>query len=120
MLRPYARDNASQLHHVTPDLDPELAQHKWFAFRLHSGCLVRGREEAVGKILQASWGHGSRMQQDVARQILILTAQAITQPGSHTRAISLLRSCLEKSQRRIVVDCFRKHTFYKTQIIHYF
>ena len=53
----------------------------------------------------------------IGREVFILAAEAIAHPGSHTRAPALLVAGLDKSDCRIVVDGFRIHTSYNTDLI---
>src|SRR5262245_61853596 len=52
-----------------------------------------------------------REQHDKRRQVLVLTAETVAEPGAHTWPSWLLKSSLDERDRRIVVDRIRVHCF---------
>ena len=74
--------------------------------------LVDGVEESVRpefRIDTLSVPDSAGQEDGEGRKILVFIAQSVAEPGTHARAIPLLRTRLKKGERRVVVDRLRVH-----------
>jgi hypothetical protein len=54
---------------------------------------------------------------DEGGQIVVRAAEAVAEPGTNARPARLLKACLNKSDRGIVIDCLRVDRFDDTNVI---